>query len=166
MLTRSNIDDPIDQTFFCRRQNLIDEHLLCKQCMATRTTDSVFSSSSSSFYIRDNIENGIDLFDMSKHSNMLTTNDYYVNDLRHVSIRYDQSSRTYFCFYRRTDHVPTISLTLSYDLNEQKWTIEHEQYRPVFEQFAIELEQYSACRFDEQIRHIIDYFDAYFRMLE
>jgi hypothetical protein len=84
-----------------------------------------------------------------------------INEFKKVSIRYDNSSRTYYCFYHRTDN-SIFDLTLSYDLNVRKWIVETYEYKHLFETKLNELFHEDQIPFEEQVRYVIDYLDSYF----
>lgn len=84
-----------------------------------------------------------------------------IDELRQVSVRFDQESDTYFCFYRRIDDV-SINLTLSYSLNEKRWLVETEEFQKSMEEPLNNLVQDLHLPFEEQIRHVIRYLDHYF----
>ena len=92
---------------------------------------------------------------------MISASDYEINELRQVSVRYDQASETYFCFYRRMDDV-TINLTLSYSLKEQRWAVESNEFRSTTEKPLNDVVEDLQLPFEEQIRHVIRYLDQHF----
>lgn len=92
---------------------------------------------------------------------MLTESDDESNRSRQVSVRYDDGSRTYYCFYRRTEHSPA-DLTLSYDLNERKWLVETYEYKQSLERTLNDLIEDQNMPFEEQYQSVIDYLDTHF----
>ncbi len=79
------------------------------------------------------------------------------NESKKVSIRYDNSTRTYYCFYHSSSE-----LILSYELNQEKWIVETMEYKNIFENKFNELFKEKNIPFEEQIRYVIDYLDTYF----
>ncbi|CAF0977866.1 unnamed protein product [Rotaria sordida] len=92
---------------------------------------------------------------------MLTVHEQEINEIKKVSIRYDNSTRTYYFFYHRTDILST-TLILSYDLNQNQWNIDTIEYNNVFEKNLNDLFNDKKISFEEQVRYIIDYLDNYF----
>lgn len=92
---------------------------------------------------------------------MISTSEYEINELRQVSVRYDQKSETYFCFYRRMDDT-TIQLTLSYTLNERRWAVETNEFCETIEKPLNDVVNDLNLPFEEQIRHVVRYLDQYF----
>jgi hypothetical protein len=70
-----------------------------------------------------------------------------INEFKKVSIRYDNSSRTYYCFYHRTDN-SIFDLTLSYDLNVRKWIVETYEYKHLFETNFMKIKSHLKNKFD------------------
>ena len=70
-----------------------------------------------------------------------------------VSVRFDESSRTYFCFYRSNEE-ETIPLAFSFDLNEKKWSIDSGEFRGVSLNEIVD----SNLSFEQQIQQIVKRF--------
>ena len=81
--------------------------------------------------------------------------------LRDISLRFDPSSNTYYCFYRRTDD-RTMEITLSFDLTERQWLVETLHYKSSLERNLNDLFHNATVPFEEQIRYVIHYLDTYF----
>jgi len=96
---------------------------------------------------------------------MLAIHENEINENKKVSIRYDTSSRTYYCFYRRTDNMSS-ELILSYDLNEGKWSVDTIEYKNILEKKLNDLFNDEHIPFEEQLRYVIDYLDTYFSEFE
>ncbi len=96
---------------------------------------------------------------------MLAVNENRMTESKKVSIRYDDSTRTYYCFYRQTDHLSS-ELILSYELNQGKWIVDTMEYKNIFENKFNELFNEKNIPFEEQIRYIINYLDTYFGKLK
>ena len=92
---------------------------------------------------------------------MLTVSENETDESREVSVRYDDGTRTYYCFYRRTDHL-SADLTLSYDLNERKWLVETHEYKQCLERPLNKLFENHNLPFEDQVRRVIDYLDTHF----
>ena len=88
---------------------------------------------------------------------MLAVNESETNKSKKISIRYDDSTRTYYCFYRSV-----VEVILSYDANRGKWTVETMEYKDIFEDKLNGLFKEKNIPFEEQIRYVIDYLDEYF----
>ena len=88
-----------------------------------------------------------------------------INENKKVSIRYDKSSRTYYCFYHRTDNISS-ELILSYDLNEGKWSVDTSEYKDILEKQLNDLFNDEYIPFEEQLRYVIDHLDTYFCKFE
>ncbi|CAF3994621.1 unnamed protein product, partial [Rotaria sp. Silwood1] len=57
------------------------------------------------------------------------------------------------------------TLILSYDLNQNKWTIDTIEYNYIFKNYLNDLfNENNNISFEEQIQYIINYLDSYFRM--
>jgi hypothetical protein len=78
-----------------------------------------------------------------------------------VSIRYDDLTRTYYCFYYKTDNLLS-ELILSYELNQGKWIVDTIEYKKIFEKKLNELFNVKHIPIQEQIPYVIDYLDTYF----
>ncbi len=104
--------------------------------------------------IRDNIKSCIQLRIIS---NMLAVNETEISESKKFSIRYDNSTQTYYCFYHSL-----VEVILSYELNRGKWTVETMEYKDIFEDKLNELFKEKNIPFEEQIRYVIDYLDTYF----
>jgi hypothetical protein len=96
---------------------------------------------------------------------MLALHENEIPSSKKISIRYDNSTRTYYCFYHKTDHLLT-ELIFSYELNEGKWIIETNAFKNIFETKFNQLFQEKNIPFEEQIRYVIDYLDTYFGKLK
>ena len=92
---------------------------------------------------------------------MLATHEKETHKVKKVSIRYDSTTRTYYCFYNRTDDFSS-ELILSYDLNECKWNVDTYEFKNIFEIKLNKLYNDKNIPFEEQIRHVINYLDTYF----
>jgi len=92
---------------------------------------------------------------------MFAVHENEISESKKVSIRYDASSRTYYCFYHKKDNLLS-ELILSYDVNEGKWIVDTIEYKNIFEKKLNELFNDKTIPFEEQIRHVIDYLDTYF----
>jgi hypothetical protein len=95
---------------------------------------------------------------------MLAVHEREVHKTKKVSIRYDSSTRTYYCFYHRTDDLSS-ELILSYDLNECRWNVDTIEYKNLFETKLNQLFNDKKLPFEEQIRYVIDYLDDHFGKL-
>ncbi|CAF3997833.1 unnamed protein product, partial [Rotaria sp. Silwood1] len=93
---------------------------------------------------------------------MLALHDQEIYKTRKISIRYDNSTRIYYLFYHRID-ILSSTLILSYDLNQNKWTIDTIEYNYIFKNYLNDLfNENNNISFEEQIQYIINYLDSYF----
>jgi len=92
---------------------------------------------------------------------MLAVHENEICASKKFSIRYDNSTRTYYCFYHKTDNLSS-ELILSYELNEGKWIVDTIEYKKIFEKNLNELFNEKNIPFEEQIPYVIDYLDTYF----
>jgi len=92
---------------------------------------------------------------------MLAVHENEISETKKVSIRYDKSTRTYYCFYHIIDNLPS-ELILSYEINQGKWIVDTIEYKNIFEKKLNELFNDKNIPFEEQIPYVIDYLDTYF----
>lgn len=92
---------------------------------------------------------------------MLAIQENEIISSKKVSIRYDEPTQTYYCFYNRSDN-SGIELILSYDVQENKWIVESTEYKSILEVQINELFNEENIPFEEQIPFVIEYLDTYF----
>lgn len=92
---------------------------------------------------------------------MLAVHENEMTEFKKVSIRYDDSTRTYYCFYRNKEN-PSLEVILSYELNQGKWIVDTMEYKYIFENKFNELFNEKNIPFEEQIRYVINYLDLHF----
>lgn len=92
---------------------------------------------------------------------MLAIHENEIIGSKKVSIRYDKSTRTYYCFYHRKDDL-SLELILSYEIDEDKWIVDTVEFKDILEKKLNELFNKEKIPFEEQIPYIIDYLDTYF----
>lgn len=84
-----------------------------------------------------------------------------MTDLKKVSLRYDNSSETYYCFYHQKTDVAS-ELILSYEVMKSRWNVDTMEYKNILENKLNQLFQENNRSFEEQLPYVIDYLDTYF----
>lgn len=84
-----------------------------------------------------------------------------MTDLKKVSLRYDQSSETHYCFYHQaTDRAAEV--ILSYEVKKCRWIVDTLEYKTILEDKLNQLLEENHRTFEEQLPYVIDYLDTYF----
>lgn len=92
---------------------------------------------------------------------MLTVEEDDFIPSRNISLRYDETTEIYYCFYHGNENVPT-DIIFSYDVKHKKWIVETKEYQNLLEKKYNQLLEENNLSFDEQIQSINDYLDAQF----
>lgn len=96
---------------------------------------------------------------LTKHFFIL--NEYRMSELKKVSLRYDDASETYYCFYHQTTPLAS-ELILSYDVKQSQWNVDTMEYKIILEDKLSQLFHEKNRSFEEQLPYVIDYLDTYF----